>query len=153
LKQVTHEQIQAVEPIRKHAWADPVAGAVSVICAIHCILLPAILPVIAAVVGSVWIEAALMAMALGLGWWALSHGYKAHRLRWPAVLFLFGIGSLILGNWVLTGGEPLCCMRPSHDHPHPPLLMPTILVVLGGCLLVAAHASNFVLKKRAGCKH
>ncbi len=127
---------------------DAVGGALSILCAIHCLLLPIALPLVATFVGNIWFEGGMMLGALVLGSLALTHGYRAHLFRWPAWAFGVGMVALVLGNWVLTGGEPLCCgIKDGHAHDAP--LASYILVGLGGFLILSAHSGNFWLERRA----
>jgi hypothetical protein len=127
---------------------DAVGGVLSVICALHCLALPIALPFLAAAVGNVWFEGAIMLGALVLGGLALSHGFRWHGFRWPIWSFGSGMVSLAIGNWVLTGGQPLCCaFRDGHEHAIPPISFS--LVALGGVLILAAHITNFALERKA----
>lgn len=133
---------------RHNSRLDALGGALSILCAIHCLLVPVALPFLAAVVGNIWFEGGMMLGALVLGGLALSHGFRWHGFRWPMWSFFAGMVSLVVGNWVLTGGEPLCCaFRDGHDHSVHPLSF--ALVALGGVLILAAHITNFTLERRA----
>lgn len=127
---------------------DAVGGVLSVICALHCLVLPVALPFLAAVVGNFWFEGTIMLGALILGGLALSHGFRWHGFRWPIWSFGSGMVSLAIGNWVLTGGQPLCCrFHDGHEHAIPRVSF--ALVALGGALILTAHIANFVLERKS----
>lgn len=129
---------------RRTPALDLIGGCVSLLCAVHCLLLPILLPVAAGFVHNLWGEILLVAAAIGVGALALSHGYKRHGFRLPTVLFASGMTLIVLGNWVLTGGKPLSASDPAE---HEGSLFSILLVALGGLLVVAAHAFNFYLER------
>jgi hypothetical protein len=124
---------------------DLAGGVLSLICALHCLALPVLLPFAAVFVHSLWLEIALMASAVIVGSHALRHGFKMHQFRTPAWLFGIGMVSILVGNWVLTHGEPLGTHGPNE---HVQTLPSIILVFVGGALVMSAHVLNYVWERR-----
>jgi hypothetical protein len=123
---------------REHKKATKVGvlgGALSLACAIHCLLMPLLLPFASAVAHSFWLEAVLLGAAVIVGAQALRHGFKIHGFRAPAVIFAVGIIAISLGNWAF-----------GDDHRTHPLSTP--LLVAGGITIVVAHVLNFVWERR-----
>jgi hypothetical protein len=80
---------------------DALGIAASVACAIHCALLPLLLsslPVLGInIINNFWFEVFMIALALLIGVYSLSHGFKKHHQQWlPVLVFAGGIGLLIL---------------------------------------------------------
>jgi hypothetical protein len=123
---------------------DVVGGCVSFLCAIHCLVLPLLLPFAASFIHNVWIEAGMMLAAIVVGSLALSHGFKSHGFRLPTLSFAAGMICIITGNWVITGGRPLATLATDE---HSPLAIG--FVALGGVLIVSAHVLNFALERRS----
>jgi hypothetical protein len=140
--------MEAKVACRRSSRLDALGGALSIVCAIHCLVVPIALPFLATIVGNIWFEGGMMIGAIVLGSLALSHGFKWHGFRWPMWSFGFGIASLIVGNWVLTGGEPLCCgIKDGHAHDAP--LASYFLVAVGGAMILSSHVMNFIFERRA----
>ena len=110
-------------------------GALSLACAIHCLMMPLVLPVASALAHSFWLEALLLGLAVVVGTQVLRHGYRMHGFRVPSLFFLLGILAISFGNWGYGDGHG--------THP-----MSTALLVLGGVAIVAAHVLNFVCERR-----
>ena len=110
-------------------------GALSLVCAIHCLLMPVLLPFASALAHSFWLEALLLGAAVIVGVQALRHGYKIHGFRMPSILFAIGILAISIGNW---GFGDLHGIHP----------VATSFLALGGLVIVAAHVTNFVAEKR-----
>ena len=110
-------------------------GGLSLICAIHCLLMPVLLPFASALVHSFWLEAVLLGSAVVIGVQALRHGYRVHGFRLPSALFAVGIVAVSLGNWGFGHGHG--------THP-----ASTAISVFGGILVVVAHVANFVGERR-----
>ena len=110
-------------------------GALSLVCAIHCLLMPVLLPFASALVHSFWLEALLLGAAVIVGGQALRHGYKIHGFRLPSFLFVIGIVGIAVGNWGfgdVHGIDPVS----------------TTMLAVGGAVIVAAHVTNFVSERR-----
>ncbi|MEO7454424.1 MAG: MerC domain-containing protein [Fimbriimonadales bacterium] len=112
-----------------------VGGGLSLACAIHCLLMPILLPVASTLFHSFWIEASMLALAVVVGAQALRHGYRVHGFRLPAIGFVLGFALVSFGNWGFGA-----------DHLSHPMALP--LLMIGGVFIVAAHVSNFVLERR-----
>ncbi|MFN7539094.1 MAG: MerC domain-containing protein [Bacteroidota bacterium] len=99
-------------------------------CAIHCALLPLFfssLPLLGInIIHNITIEWIMLGLALFIGSYSLSHGWKKHHHnRWPYVLFLTGIVLLVIRLALLL--EPIY------------LLIPAVICI------VAAHWLNYRL--------
>ena len=114
------------------AAADILGAGLSVLCLIHCLVLPVLIafaPVLLKNLPGDDATHRTLAVVIGLvGFLAFRSGYKVHRRRW--LLWLFSLGLLLisvaaaLGEAVLTGyGE-------------------AAVTVAGGLLLVTAHLFN-----------
>jgi hypothetical protein len=117
---------------RKLNW-DALGIATSVLCAIHCAVLPLVvvsLPVLGInIVHNASFEFGMIGLAFFIGSYALWHGFRRHhRRRTPWLLFCGGIGFLLAKQvW----------------HPYELLLLPFAVV-----LIVGAHVLNFRLSRR-----
>ncbi|MDQ2985636.1 MAG: MerC domain-containing protein [Armatimonadota bacterium] len=124
---------------------DALGGGLSLLCAVHCLALPVLLPFAAAFAHSVWLEILLMLSAILVGGYALRHGFVRHGFRLPSWLFGSGMASIIFGNWVLTRGIPLASHSPGE---HRQTAGSIAFVAIGGCLIVAAHILNYLWERR-----
>ena len=110
---------------------DRLGTGLSLLCAVHCVLLPVALPVLATT-GATWLSHASVHgwMAVFIVPVSLLAALPAWRQRRrPGVLMLFGLGVLlVLGA---LAAEPLVGAT---GH--------TVLTLLGGVLLVAGHVRN-----------
>jgi hypothetical protein len=84
---------------------DGLGIATSVLCAIHCALLPVILPSLPLfginIVHNVFFEWAMIAIAFVVGSYSLFHGYvKHHRSVLPALVFTAGFIFLVAKQFV-----------------------------------------------------
>ena len=114
--------------------ADRVGVAASVLCAVHCALLPlvlAVLPALGLKFGG-WIDfdQAFVVFASVLGATTLTLGYRRHRA--------FHAWALLVPGLVLVG---LASFTSLHNHTSTHLVM----MVVGGTMLAAAHALNLRL--------
>ena len=104
--------------------------AVSVVCAIHCVVLPLFLGSLAAA-GVAWLhneafEWTILASSVAIGASGLLPAYRTrHRKKRCLGLFLFGIVSIVFGR--------LAEHQSVYDTP---------LIVAGAALIVSAHATN-----------
>jgi hypothetical protein len=106
----------------------------AVACAIHCALLPLFLsslPLLGInILNNVFFEAGMIALAIGIGSYSLSHGYRRHHHSpYPLVVFFAGMMILILAQFFA-----------SH---HIGLLLAAFLFIM------AAHFLNWKLCRRA----
>ncbi|SEK68350.1 MerC mercury resistance protein [Chitinophaga rupis] len=101
----------------------------SLLCAIHCALLPVLitlLPLLGAhLLENEKLEYGLMACTFVIGCLALFRGYRhQHRQLLPLLLFLAGFAGLLLGHYAM-----------------PPLWRP-IVITAGALLIIIAHIWN-----------
>ncbi len=80
---------------------DALGIATSLVCAIHCALLPLFLsslPLFGVnIIEHIWFEYAMIALAFGVGINALYHGFRKHHHSWiPVCLFTVGMILLLL---------------------------------------------------------
>ncbi len=117
---------------------DALGIATSLVCAIHCALLPLLLsslPLFGVnIIAHLWFEYAMIALAFGVGIYALYHGFRKHHHSWlPVYLFTTGIGLLVLKvsfhNWEFI------------------LLIPAVLFI------IAAHYLNYKLCRKHDHAH
>ncbi len=135
----------ASSPRRFATLVDRVGATASLLCAVHCILLPfvlALLPLIGLefLAGHTF-ERVFVACAAVLAGTSVLVGYRRHRQ--PRALFLMipGIALLLSGVTVDLNTH---------------VLVHTLCVVTGGVLVASAHVTNLVLTHRwqhAGCAH
>jgi hypothetical protein len=117
---------------------DALGIAASVACAIHCAVLPLVLsslPLFGVnIINNVNFELIMIAVAFGIGFYSLWHGYKKHHHKiYPMVLFGAGISLLMLKQYF-----------------HSYLLSFLIPAVL---LIVAGHWTNYRACKKASHCH
>ena len=129
---------------RLHAFLDRFGATGSLICAIHCALLPLLLAAIPTLGLSAWLgdgfELAFIAFATSVGIFSLVYGYRRHhRIRALGVL-LFGL--LLLWSGLLYG--------PWH---HGSVALHAAVMTLGGTLIGIAHLLNLRHVHDASCAH
>lgn len=105
----------------------------SSLCALHCLLLPILIPLIpyigASFVAQDWFERSILTISMVIGFWALLSGfYRYHRQIYP--LYSLVLGGLIYWNKDMFGEayEPFT-------------------IATGALLIIAAHIINFKLCK------
>ncbi|WP_099035676.1 MerC domain-containing protein [Lacimicrobium alkaliphilum] len=103
----------------------------SSLCALHCLLLPILIPLIpyigASFVAQDWFERSILTTSMIIGFWALLSGfYRYHRQIYP--LYSLVLGGLIYWNKDMFGEayEPFT-------------------IAVGALLIIAAHIINFKL--------
>lgn len=112
-------------------FLDKMGIAVTSLCALHCILLPVLLPLIP-LIGLTFIvdeafEMSLFATTVVLGFSALSSGYfRYHRRLYPMVMLFVGCIIYLTKLWIGIEDDP-------------------ILVMLSAAFIVAAHMLNMKL--------
>jgi hypothetical protein len=120
----------------KFNW-DWIGIGTSVLCAIHCALLPLLVPSLPLfgvnIVHNVFFEWGMILLAFVVGSYALFHGYiKHHRSLLPVYIFIVGFILLLLKQFFL--------------HIENWLLLPAV------CFIIGAHYYNYRLCHRTKCR-
>lgn len=131
----------------RHRLLDRIGAYGSVLCAVHCALMPvaiALLPSVGlAVLGSTAFEVGFVLFASLIGLFSLVWGYRRHRAMRALSLLLPGL--LLL--WTAVLYAPL----------HQSLVPHAVAMTLGGTLIGLAHLANLRLNHGhihdAGCAH
>lgn len=125
------------EPRTALRTADRVGFAASVLCAVHCAMVPILLALVPAmglkVAGWVDIDQTFVLFATLLGLTTMTLGYRRHRTFRAWALLLPGIALIWLGSFT-----------PLHDHG----VAHVVVMTLGGIALAAAHGLNLRLSHR-----
>lgn len=129
------------------SWLDRLGATGSLVCAVHCAVLPLLIALLPALGLSAWLgdgfERGFLVFATALGASSLVAGYRRHRMLGALSLLLPGL--LLL--WVAVFYGPL------HHHavPH------AVAMTTGGTLVGLAHLLNLRLNHRhvhgPGCAH
>lgn len=124
-------------PDRLQRAGDRVGMWASLLCAVHCALLPlalALLPTLGlGVLGRVDVDQAFVVFATVLGVAMLALGYRRHRA--------FAAWWLLLAGLLLVWSNAFTSL---HDHS----LSHALMMVTGGVLIAAAHLVNYRLSHR-----
>lgn len=123
---------------------DALGIAASIACAIHCAMLPLFLtslPILGInIINNFWFELLMIGLAMFIGMYSLTHGFKKHHQR-ILPLLIFGAGIILL---VLKQFFHLYQLW---------LLVPAVV------LIITAHLINYQACKKGGdcnsdhCKH
>jgi hypothetical protein len=136
--EVVEAEIGAIVSVRsavgsktQNVVLDRVGIWASSICAVHCLLLPILLPlaplVASSVFAEVWFERMILTFSILVGFAALFVGFhKYHRQLYP--LYSLALGGLIYWNKDIFG------------HEYEPFT-----IAIGAFLIVAAHVTNMRL--------
>ncbi|MCV2884409.1 MerC domain-containing protein [Aestuariibacter sp. AA17] len=94
--------------IRKQAFVDKLGIWTSSLCAVHCLFLPLLLPVVpylgASFFAQDWFEKTILTLSMIMGFWALLSGfYRYHRQLYP--LYSLLLGGLIYWNKDMFGEQ------------------------------------------------
>lgn len=120
---------------RRHSLLDRLGASGSILCAIHCALLPLVIAAVPALgltaLANDGFEFGFVVFASLLGLFSIIWGYRRHRGVRAAVLLLPGLALL----WTSVLYPPL----------HEPLLAHAIAMTLGGTLVGLAHIVNLRL--------
>lgn len=117
--------------------ADRLGFAASLMCAVHCALMPILLAVLPAtglaLFGQADIDQAFVVFATLLGVWSTTLGTRRHRRFRAWLLLVPGLALIWIGSFTAL-----------HDHS----IGHAIVLTLGGALLAAAHLTNLRLAHR-----
>ena len=113
---------------------DGVGIATSILCAIHCALLPIVASALPALSGihNVLFEWGMIVLAFVVGIYSLRHGFKTHHRNYTP-FYLFGIGFAFLITKQFFHSQELY------------FLIPAVI------FMVAAHYRNYRLCKSSAC--
>ena len=122
--------------------SDKVAATLSILCALHCLFMPAFLTVSTGIfalsMDNEIIHYAILFVAIPISLFALNRGYKNHKIK---NLFFIGItGILILFAAI---------MLPDSAYQEQ---LEKALTVLGSILVVYAHYKNYKTCKKIECE-
>lgn len=128
--------VRVIVSDRNRQLMDKLGIWVSGLCALHCLLLPLLLPVLPLIASSfiaeAWFERMILSLSLMIGLSALLFGFfKYHRQLYP--LYALIAGGVIYWNKDIFG----------HDYE-------PITIAIGASLIIAAHVIN--LKLCRACK-
>ncbi len=116
-------------------FADKLGICASLVCMIHCILVPFLLIIgfdsLLYLFDQEWIEIGLLSSSLIIGMFSFLRGYILHRKHFVPVLFLAGFLLLVNGEAVSSLGLAIS------------------LSVIGALIIIYAHFQNLKLKYRA----
>lgn len=134
-------------PIRPRSLLDRIGAYGSLLCAIHCALLPLVIAVLPSLGVAAWLgsgfEEAFVLFATGLGLFSMLWGYRRHRAVQALSLMLPGLVVL----WIGVLYQPL----------HQSVVPHAITMTLGGTLVGLAHMANLRLNHMhvhdASCVH
>lgn len=142
---VTLPVLPPAAPRRFAVLVDRIGATASMLCAVHCALLPFVLGVLPLIglgfLAGHTFERIFVACAAVLAAGSIFLGYRRHRRPQALFLMLPGIALLVLGIVVDIDLH---------------LVVHTVTVVCGGVLVASAHATNLVLAHRhrhASCSH
>ncbi len=114
---------------------DRLGATGSLVCAIHCALLPLVIALLPSLGIAAWLgdgfEEGFVVFATLLGLFTLVWGYRRHRAVRALWLLLPGLGAL----WLGVGYAPL----------HHALVPHAVVMTLGGTLVGLAHLANLRL--------
>lgn len=129
---------------RFHTLLDRFGATGSLVCAVHCALLPLLLAAIPSLGVSPWLgdgfELVFVAFATGVGVFSLVYGYHRHRR-------IRALGVLLAGLALLWAG---LLYGPWH---HGSAGLHAAVMTLGGTLIGVAHLLNLRHVHDASCSH
>jgi len=107
----------------------------SILCAIHCGLLPLLIPTLPLlgvnIIHNAAFEWVMIFIAIGVGFYSLYHGYRKHHHQ-MAPIYIFGVGMLLL-------------IAKEFYHHRLILLIPAVIFI------ITAHYRNYKLCTRSKC--
>ena len=133
--------LEVMSPQQSHRLLDRLGATGSLLCALHCAMLPLLIAALPALgLGSVLgerFEEAFVLFATLVGGYSVVSGYRRHRLWQALALMLPGLSILWLG----------VLYAPLHESTWPHALV----MMVGGTLVGLAHLAN--LRLNAGHQH
>jgi hypothetical protein len=130
-----------------HVDGDIIGASASLLCAIHCAVLPLLattLPLIGLnFINEEWFEWSVFSSTILIAFLCFTSGYKEHRNILPMLIGLFGLISLITGKIILhnqISHDKVSTINIS-DFSH-------ILLFSGGILIAFAHIKNISFRKK-----
>lgn len=140
MRVVPNIEAAVASPRRSAALLDRIGATASLLCAIHCALLPfvlALLPLIGLefLAGHAF-ERIFVAGAAVLASVSILTAYRRHHRPQPLLLMVPGVALLVFGVAVNLDVH---------------VALHTIAVVCGGVLVAGAHVANLVLAHRSHC--
>lgn len=128
---------------------DKIGLAASLVCAIHCALLPLIIGILPLIgMGFMahglfdWI---MVGIAAAVGFISIMKGHQTHKKHTPACFFVPGIFIILASLFVFSHfGECDTCVGHHHNDAFP---FHSILMAFGGILIAVSHFINMKLCK------
>lgn len=130
----TNNGLRSVDMPRSRAGAalDGAGAAASLLCAIHCALMPIVLTLLPlaglAFLADERVDWALIGISAVLGVSSLCLGYRRHRSRRALAFLSAGLALLVLGHFLKEHGQPG--------------LVSAFVLVAGGLTIATAHWIN-----------
>lgn len=82
---------------------DLISAVAALACAIHCVALPLFFSTIPLfgieIIENFWLELTTILISAGVGGFAIYKGFLIHKNKWVVLLFLSGIGLMLVGNF------------------------------------------------------
>lgn len=108
---------------------DAIGIGASLVCAVHCVLLPVIFTTFTLfgieILENTWLEAATLLVSMGFGGWAIWKGFKRiHRQKSVLIFFVIGLLLMLGGNFLHATAYEIG------------------LKIVGAILLITAHIKN-----------
>jgi hypothetical protein len=136
-----------MSPQQRHRLLDRLGATGSLLCAVHCALLPVLIALLPSLGIATWMsdgfEEGFVVFATLLGLFTLIQGYRRHRAVRALWLLLPGLAAL----WLGIGYAPL-----HHD-----AILHAVTMTFGGTLVGLAHLANLRLTHGhvhdASCAH
>jgi len=127
------------KPQYRSIW-DKIGISASLICVVHCILLPiffSALPFFGIeILENPAIEMITIGISFMAGSWALINGYRQYHKNWLLILFIIGILLLIVSNTIVTKRS-----------------LEIALKSVAAAAIVTAHAYNWKFSKKCAINH
>ena len=149
---------------RTYGWLDSLAISMSLICAVHCLLTPVLTVVLPIVATTFWANENfhlwMVLCVVPTTTAAVYMGCRKHKDKIVPALSMIGLIILVsiaayetvLHASAGTASAAACAGCDAHGH-GTTLSTSTVLNVLGGCLIAAAHIRNYLLCRKSVCDH